>query len=331
MKKKSPAGNCLFTLCICWIIFIFFPCVLYASGSTNRILVEFHLNGRPYLITGEKTAPQTYVFNKGAPKKISVTTLNWAPYIGETICRQGWVQQLTIALLASQGYEITSMFLPWARTIMMAETGAADILYPEYFIESTAPSDVYRDTNRVDHLALSRKFPGGPIAFMKRKGYEDRFKGNFFNLKNEKIGVIRGYQNTPEFDAFMDIEFFDISLAIDDLMNAKKLINKRINLIIGDPAVVRFSILSSDLSQNKKFKMVQNIEVVQPVIQYNYLYYAISKKKPGWKNTLKMLNTAMEEFENSGLMFDIIKIVNTTCGFTMEEVLPPYEKNKSAE
>ena len=266
MKKKPPLGDYLFTLSVFFIIFTGFACAAHASDVNHRIFVKFHLNSKSYIITGEKKSPHTYIFNKGAPKSISITTLNWAPYIGETICKQGWVQQLTIALLASRGYEITSSFFPWARTIMRAETGAADILYPEYFIEPGAPSDVYKGTNRLDHLALSRKIPGGPIAFMKRKGEEDRFKGDLFNLKNEKIGVVRGYQNTPEFDALMDTGFFDISLAVDDLMNAKKLVNHRVNLIIGDPAVVRFNIAQSNFSQKKKLEMLENIEMVQLVV-----------------------------------------------------------------
>jgi len=291
-----------------------------ALDSNSRLKVEFQYGGRPFSIIGEETAPQTYVFNKGASQKISVATLNWAPYIGETICKQGWVQQLTIALLASQGYEITVRFLPWARAIRMAESGLVDMLYPEYFIEPTAPSDMYKGTNRVEHLALSRKLPGGPIVFMKRKGETDQYRGKLLNLRNEKIGVVRGYQNTPEFDALMDMGFFDISQSVDDLMNTRKLIRNRINLIIGDPAVIRFSISGGMLSESEKTRILQRIEVVQPVIKYNHLYYAISKKKPSWKNTLKLVNAAIEEFETSGLMSDIIKRVNTTCGYHMDEV-----------
>jgi len=286
-----------------------------AFDSNYRLRVEFEFRGQPFLISGEETAPHTYVFNKGASQKISIATLNWAPYIGETICKQGWVQQLTIALLASRGYEIMVRFLPWARAVRMAESGLADILYPEYFIEPTAPSDMYKGTNRLEHLALSQKLPGGPIVFMKRKGEADPYKGNLLNLKNEKIGVVRGYQNTPEFDALMDRGFFNISESVDDLMNTQKLISNRTNLIIGDPAVIRFSIVNAMVSQSEQVRILEGIEVVLPEIQYNHLYYAVSKKKPSWETTLKLLNAAIEEFETSGLMFDIISRVNTNCGF----------------
>jgi len=296
-----------------------------ASASQKSVVVEFVFRGRFWSITGENTAPNTYVFNKGAPGKIRMATLDWAPYIGETICKQGWVQQLTIALLASKGYEITTSFMPWARTIRMAETGAVDILYPEYFIEPSAVSDVHKGTNRLEHLALSRKLPGGPIAFMKRRGEVDVYKGDLFNLKNEKIGVVRGYQNTPAFDGLMGNGLFEISESVDDLMNTKKLISRRINLIIGDPAVIRFNIANSVLNPGEQSGILEKIEVVQPVIQYNHLYYAVSRKNPSWETTLRVLNAAIAEFEKSGLMFEIIKQVNTSCGYHMDQVLSPYE------
>lgn len=150
-------------------LFVVFPNLSPASDAQNPLVVEFAFRGRFWSIAGENTAPRTYVFNKGAPARISMATLDWAPYIGETICKQGWVQQLTIALLASQGYEITTTFMPWARAIRMAETGAVDILYPEYFIEPSAVSDVHKGTNRLEHLVLSRKLPGGPHRIYEAK------------------------------------------------------------------------------------------------------------------------------------------------------------------
>lgn len=297
-----------------------------AEVSPETVLVEFDLQGRPFRILGEKTGPHTYLFNKGAAKKLIITTLDWKPYIGETICGQGWVQQVTIALLAVKGYEIESKFLPWARTIAMAETGQADILYPEYYIEPKAPSDVIKESYRLDNLALSKKIPGGPIVFIKRKNEPGHYHGNLNNLANEKIGVVRGYQNTPEFDALMDTGFFEISKAVDDFMNVKKLVNRRVNLIIGDPIVLFFSIMTQPSTTIDKDRLLSGIEIVEPVIQYNHLYYAVSKKKPGWQKTLEDLNDAIHLFETTGLMIEIIQKSTTECGFNMDAVLRPYLK-----
>ncbi len=322
MIKKNAAIILLFLLYF-GLVLLSCPCPARATDPPS-LIVAFEFNGKLFSVKGKKIAPHSYLFNEGASKKISITTLDWAPYIGETICGQGWVQQLTIALLSSLGYEIKSTFLPWARAVATVESGDTDLLYPEYYIEPSAPSDVYAGTKRLEHLALSKKFPGGPLAFMKRKGEKDGFKGNLLNLKNEKIGVVRGYQNSPEFDAYMDSGFFNISEAVDDLMNVKKLIGNRTNMIIGDPAVIVFSISSSSLSADEKSDMLGKIEVVQPVILYNPLYFAVSRKKPSWEKTLEAINSMLGKFERSGLLFNIIQSTNTTCGYPMEEVLRPY-------
>ena len=147
-------------------------CNFYYGNESLK--VEYNYKGKNHIVLGKKISTGTYLYNKGAKKKIKITTLDWPPYIAENICRQGWVQQFTVAIFSSQGYEVTSTFYPWARTVKNAEKGDADILYPEYFIEKTAPSDVYKGTKRLQHLALSTKFPGGPISFMKRSGEKDK-------------------------------------------------------------------------------------------------------------------------------------------------------------
>lgn len=294
------------------------------AAKDNGISVNFNYHGNPVSVIGKKIDHHTYLFNAGASKKIKITTLNWSPYVGETICNQGWVQQFAIALLATRGYEITSLFLPWARTIMMAETGHADVLYPEYYIEPDAPSDVITGTKRLDHLAISRSFPGGPIAFMKRKGEPDYFHGDLLNLTGEKIGVVRGYQNTPEFDALMDKGFFDISPSVDDLMNVIKLVNYRINLIIGDPSVVTYSVHQSDLTPERKKAILDHVVIVKPIIKYNYLYFAVSKKRPDWEVILAEINTGIGEFETSGLIYEIIQKANKECGHPVHETLQPF-------
>ena len=162
---------------------------------------------------------------------------------------------------------------------------------------------------------------------MKRTGENDKYQGKFENLKGEKIGVVRGYQNTPEFDTLMDQGFFKITKVKHDLMNAKMLVNHRLNLIIGDPSVIRYSAAIADMDEKKRDNILHKLETVKPVIQYNHLYYAMSKKKPQWSQTREMLNKALSEFEANGEMFRIIQATNQRCGFDME-TLEPYQRTQ---
>lgn len=291
---------------------------LIAFGDEN-LTVQFMKDGRSHTVTGNQVEALKYVFNAGAEKKVSIATLDWAPYIDRNICKQGWVQQLTVALLASKDYEVTSFFYPWARSVNLTESGMVDMLYPEYFIEPKAPSDVFDGTLRLDHLALSEKIPGGPIAFMRRKDTPIKFNGDLMTVSDYLIGVVRGYQNTPEFDSLMDQGIIKVSEAVDDLVNARKLFHRRVELIIGDPSAINFTIANTHrLSKSEKDVILNAIDTVEPVIQYNHLYYAISKKRPGWKTLLKDVNDAIAEFKESGEMRRIIEATNDACGFQME-------------
>lgn len=280
--------------------------------ATELISIGYFQQGKYIVTQGQKTATG-YIFNQNQNKKVKLATLDWPPYIGQNLCNKGWVFKFTVALLASKGYQVEINFLPWARAVRSVELGNTDILFPEYYIEDSSPSDYVKGKRRREVLMLSNEFPGGMIGFLKRKGEADKFKGNLNNLKGEAIGVVRGYQNTPEFDAMMDNNEFNIVQAVDDLQLVKLLVAKRVNLIIGDPTVLRFTVNYSDLPAEEKATLLTSIEQVEPEIKYNALYYALSTKNNNANTILKDINTALYEFKNSGETQRIIDIGNNEC------------------
>jgi polar amino acid transport system substrate-binding protein len=231
---------------------------------------------------------------------VNLATLNWPPYISEGVCNKGWVFQFTVALLVSNGYQVIIHFYPWARSVMLVEQGKMDILFPEYFIESSAPSDVIKGKKRQELLVLSNKFPGGKTSLLKRKGYEFTLTDDLATLKGKIIGVVRGYQNTPEFDAMMDSKQFEIIQAVDELQLMKLLMAKRVDLITGDPEVFTYAVNYSNLSNNNKQALLNDTEVVEPTLKYNHLYFAISNKYKKWPQLLDDINLALLEFKQSG-------------------------------
>ncbi len=318
-RRAHPANT---ALALAWALM--FGLVAPDDARAERLEVDFEHAGTSYSVTGERIAPRTYLFNKGGEERLRIVTLNWAPYIGEDICNQGWVQQFTVALLVTQGYAVETEFYPWTRAVMNVEEGKADILYPEYFIEADAPSDFHEGDTRRDHLALSDKIPGGPIAFMKREGSGDYFDGDLRALEGEKIGVVRGYQNTPAFDRLMDQGVFDVQPVKNDVLNARKLSNSRVNLIVGDPAVIRFSVANTDMADDSRQQILDTLTTERPVLQYNHLYYAVSKERDGWQQTLSDLNEAIAAFHERGTTVDLIERSNAECGRQMDATLAPY-------
>ena len=162
-------------------------------------------------------------------------------------------------------------------------------------------------------MALSNAFPGGKIGFLKRKGEPDRFDGNLNSIKDETIGVVRGYQNTPEFDAMMDNKEFVTVEAVDDLQLVKLLVGKRVNLIIGDPKVLKFTVNYSDLPKGEKVMLLRHLDEVVTPLKYNHLHFALSKERPQWRSVLNDINRALYRFENSGETQRIIEMGSSEC------------------
>jgi len=283
-----------------------------SAFANEKMAVGYFQHGK-YIVTEGIKTETGYIFNQQSNKKIKLSTLDWPPYIGQNLCNKGWVFKFTVALLSSKGYRVEINFLPWARAVRSVELGVSDILFPEYYIEDSAPSDYVKGKRRREVLMLSNEFPGGMIGFLKRKGEKSKFEGNLNNLKGESIGVVRGYQNTPEFDAMMDNNEFNIVQAVDDLQLVKLLVAKRVNLIIGDPRVLRFTINYSNLPAADKAKLLNSIEQVEPEIKYNALYYALSVKSKNANDILKDINTALYEFKNSGETKRILDMGSTEC------------------
>jgi polar amino acid transport system substrate-binding protein len=301
-------------LAVTLLTYLFFCQLSSAQTPDERLSVEYFSNGLQYTVQGIKTQ-QGYRFNPNSDKVLNLATLNWPPYISEDVCNKGWVFQFTVALLVSKGYQVNIHFYPWARSVMLVEQGKMDILFPEYFIESSSPSDAFPGKKRRELLVLSNAFSGGELALLKRKHYPFDLQENLVNLKGKIIGVVRGYQNTPEFDAMMDSKQFSIVEAVDELQLVKLLVAKRVDLIVGDPRVFTYSVNYSNLSNRNKQALLNGIERVEPALKYNHLYFAISNKYQPKNQLLDDVNLALLEFQQSG---ETDRIINIGSGCTLD-------------
>lgn len=305
---KAASSPALLLSLILWLLWAI-PC--------NAVEVSYRYQGQMHKVIGTRNA-EGYLFMHQDGQLVRAATLDWPPYIGETLCLHGWVQQLTVALLHSQGYSIQSKFLPWARAVREVESGKSDLLYPEYWIEERAPSDVYPNTLRLAHVQLSNPFPGGNIAFMQRKSAPVRFDGDLSSLQHQIIGVVRGYQNTPEFDRLMDDGYFTVVEANNDLQMARMLLAGRVNLIIGDPQVIFYNLSQAQRPWLSTTDNLSQLEVVEPLLKHSPLYFAVSRKSELADKLLAKINHALAEFSQSGELVRLIEQTFEQCAATAD-------------
>ncbi|WP_085298736.1 substrate-binding periplasmic protein [Cognaticolwellia mytili] len=285
---------------------------LNLKGNTfGNIEVNYTNNGQLVSIYGKKIGPN-YVFNSNSTNILRLATLDWPPYISEKQCNMGWVFQLTVALLVSQNYQVQIQFLPWTRAVRAVELGDYDILFPEYFFDDTVYSKHMKNTLRKDIIALSNDIDGGLLSLIKRKGEKDSFAGDLSILKDNIFGVVRGYQNTPEFDQMVSEGQLKTIEVQNELQLVRMLLAKRVDYIVVDPKVLTYVIEHSGLEGIEKKRLLSGTEMVEPTLQYNYLYYALSKKKAHWLKIHGDINAAIVSFKRSA---EIQRIINTaeTC------------------
>ncbi len=220
-----------------------------------------------------------------AGKKVVLASLDWEPYIGQKLKGQGYVAELVKEAFKRKGYDLEIKYMPWARVIKMAKIGKYDGYFPEYFAE----------TLKTDYK-VSSPFPGGPLGFFKRKG--DTIKYNSIkDLIPYKIGVVRGYVNTKEFD---EAGYLKKEEANDDITNFKKLLKKRIDLVVSDKFVGKYVVAQNNPTD------LEYIEFMNPPLENKDLYVCISKKATNAGAIYKALEEGLKEIKADGTIDKIL-------------------------
>jgi len=231
-----------------------------------------------------------------APRpEVRLATLEWEPYIGEKLPQQGYAAVLVREAFKAEGWDVKIEFYPWARALHLARTGEVDGLMPEYF-----------NSSRKNEFQYSFPFRGGPLVFYKRKGEALRFSTDPANdqeralrgLQAQRFGVVRGYLNTPVFDA---AHYLKKEEASDDATNLRKLVYKRIDLAVIDQRVAEYLIRTQYPDYAGK------IEPMQPPLADNPLYIAFSLKSKNHTEARAAFDRGLAKLKKDGRLDALYK------------------------
>lgn len=225
--------------------------------------------------------PQT-VFSA---EKITLASLDWAPYIGKNLENEGYIAELVKKAFEISGYEAHIEYMPWARTVEMAKNGEFDWYLPEYYAETLN-----------ENFLVSNPFPGGPLVFFKLKSKKISYS-KLEDLKPFNIGIVRGYVNTQDFD---NAQYLKKDPAKDDLTNLKKLGAGRIDLMIADKFVGLY------LIKNQLPRYIGKIEPIEPILEQKELFLCISKKSKNSLAKLKAFNEGLEKIKKNKTIEQIL-------------------------
>ncbi|MEM0514559.1 transporter substrate-binding domain-containing protein [Pseudoalteromonas sp. YIC-827] len=276
-----------------------------ATDKVTQVTLEYRLDNQNYSYTGIWQGA-TLSFDGGRERKAVVATLNWPPYIGRQECQGGWLLQYMAAVIIQAGYNPEFRFLPWARAVRMAELGHVDILAPEYEIEASAPSDVVLGNTRLQHLALSSPYAHTPVHYISAAKASLTQAPEPKSLSDYAIGVVRGYQNSPEVDQVLDSGRVIVQQAIDDGQNLQLLLNDRVNLILADPLVIATLAKRQGIDEG-------SYRVLQPAIAKQPLYFALSTARPQWQGLMTDINSSITKMQKQALRTQLISRLTQVC------------------
>lgn len=220
----------------------------------------------------------------GQNEKIVLVTDPWEPFYGPDLGNKGYISEIAKEAFGRMGYDLEIEFVPWKRALEESREGRYDGILGGFYNEE-----------RTKYFMYSDSISSANMRFFSRKG--NKIEYNSLNdLIGYKIGVIRGYFYSSEFDNAGFLQKDEIN---NVEQNIQKIIHGRIDLFIASEEVV-YWLLKTKLNEYR-----DEIVPLGPVYVTNDLYIIISKKSKYPKKIVEDFNNGLEQIKKDGT-FNII-------------------------
>ncbi len=222
-----------------------------------------------------------------AEKVIKVVSVPWPPYYDQFMPNSGIAAEVISAVFKRVGYKAEFHFMAWNRALKEVSKGKYDALANAYYTEE-----------RVKIYLASEPYMDSSVMFFKRKETPIAWNNKLEELKPYKIGIVKGYANSPEFD---EADFLNKRVSRTEMINVKKLLLKQADLIVMD-LFVGYHINKKKLYGSEK----DVIEPLYPPLMANKLHLMLSKKVSKGPEKLEAFNTGLKEMKKDGTLKKIL-------------------------
>jgi polar amino acid transport system substrate-binding protein len=210
---------------------------------------------------------------------LKIATTDWEPYVGKALKGEGFNAEIITEAFKRAGYTVKIDFMQWDRAIEDATKGTYDAVFPEYYSKDRAKDFIY-----------SNFFSNSLLVFYKRKSSNITYK-TLKDLTPYKIGVVKGYINTEEFDKASYLKKVE---AETDEENLHRLIKGELDLIVIDKLVAQY------LIKTKISEASGKLDSIEPPLIIHPLFVVFPKKLPASEKRAKDFNKAYESMEKDG-------------------------------
>lgn len=198
-------------------------------------------------------------------RQVTMCTLNWEPYYGADLPRNGFFTELVRTAFERGGHSVNVEFMPWARALLEVKQGDREVLLGAYYSDERAETYLASETIYTDKVGLIAQKSLGITEFSSLR-----------ELSDYTIGYGRGFAVSEEFDS---ADYLDKEAAKDQILNLRKFERGRIDMIAGSFASLRY------LAQQEGIDTSQMV-FMEPALKTNTLHIMISRSIPDGEELL---------------------------------------------
>ncbi|MFT5594429.1 MAG: polar amino acid transport system substrate-binding protein [Oceanicoccus sp.] len=210
---------------------------------------------------------------------IRIVADEWPPMTSSELHKGGFSVHLIVEVLTALGYESSVEFVPWKRIMRTRERGAYDII----------PA-IWHTPEREPFFAFTQPYLENKIVFASLQETAFVFSG-LPSLENKKIGIVSSY-SYPQ--SMLDYDKARWLAGIDTHQNVKKLLTKRLDMVIGADAVIRY-----EAQKNIGSSVPLYFDTAHP-IETQPLHMAINRTLPKHEKLTKEIDRMIIEFKRDG-------------------------------
>lgn len=219
-------------------------------------------------------------------RQLTMCTLNWEPFYGENLPRNGFFTELVREAFERGGHTVNVEFMPWARAMLEVKQGDREVLLGAYYSDE-----------RAETYWASEPIYTAEVGLVTRTDIDLESYSSLRELSGYSIGYGRGFTVTEEFD---NADYLNKEPAEDLARNVRKLYAGRIDMIAGSFANIRYA-------AQQQQRDLDRLRFLQPPLKENTLHIMISRAVPDGEQLLADFHRGLRAIREDGTYERILR------------------------
>ena len=211
-------------------------------------------------------------------RDIKMVTTQWAPFYSKQLPKDGPVTEIVIEAFKRAGHNASVEYLPWDRALRKVRDTGADIVLGAYYTEPRAKEFTYSSPILMVDVGL---IAGAHIDIIRYSSLRD--------LNRFRIGVAKGWANSPEFDA---AQYLNKDVAKNQILNIRKLKHARVDMI-----AVSFEVFRHENAKFPPPYSSQKHVYLEPLLSRSSLHLMMNNKLDDHKQIIAGFNLALQQMK----------------------------------